>query len=78
MVSGLYNPDEQNEKVKKDNEMRKEYKPQWHQENKERLNIEGKELVRCDVCNMELTKYSLWNHNKSTDELHADEGLQHN
>jgi len=63
------NPDEYNEKVKKYNEMRKEYKAKWHQENKDRLNIKGKELVRCDICNIELAKYSLWHHNKSKSHL---------
>lgn len=63
------NPDDYKEKVKKDNEMRKEYKAEWYQKNRERLNDKNKELVRCEICNKELTKSGLWNHNKSKSHL---------
>lgn len=63
------NPDEYKEKVKKINDNRKEAKAEWYKENKERLNNKGKELVRCEICNTDLTKYALHNHNKSKSHL---------
>lgn len=63
------NPDEYKEKIKEKNETYREYKAKWHQENKERINNKMKELVRCEICNTEITKYSLWNHNRSKSHL---------
>lgn len=59
------NPEEYKEKIKKQNESRKEYKAKWHQKNKENIKNKGQEKVICDVCNKELCQYSLWNHKKT-------------
>jgi hypothetical protein len=52
-------------KNKEKNESRNEYKAEWQQLNKEKINNKDKELVRCEICNTTLTKYALWNHNKA-------------
>ena len=51
----------------------KKYKSKWYHENKNKIDSKCKQIkeqkVRCDICNIELLKKSLSNHNKCKSHL---------
>jgi hypothetical protein len=46
-------------------EHKKEYDIKYYEKNKEKYSNRGKERIRCDICDIEITRSSKWNHEKS-------------